>query len=96
MLHRLLLRLVVELRGFLRLTDLLSLTGKVGLLSGELLLKVLRSSLVIHLLLRLGLIKDLLQRFVLCASLFKRRLIILRRRSICKLLGLLAHAELRH
>ena len=71
LLHRLRLRLVVEPCGSLRLTVLLRLTSKVGLLCGHLLLEVLRGSLILHLLLRGALPKNLLQRLVLRFGLSK-------------------------
>ena len=80
------LRFVVEPCGSLRLTNLLRLAGKVCLLRGDLLLEVLCSGLVLHLLLRRALLKNLLQRFVLQSRLVKRRLVVLRQRLISKLL----------
>ena len=80
------LRLVVEPCGSLRLTNLLRLAGKICLLRGDLLLEVLCSGLVLHLLLRSALPKNLLQRFVLQSCLIKRRLVVLRESLISKFL----------
>ena len=96
LLHRLSLRLVVELRGFLRLTNLLRLSCKVGLLCGKLLLEVLPCGSVLQFLHVDALTKNLLQRLVgrlVCGEL---SFVVLRDGLVLQFLGLLTHAKLRH